>query len=145
MVDRIEQIEKEAGDAIAAASSTGELEESRVRFLGRKAEVTGILRGISELPSEERGPVGKAGNETRARLESLLEQRAAGLDAGELEERLAGDAIDVTLPGSPPAPGGFLHLLTRTIREIEDVFTGLGYRVMEGPEVELDYYNFTAL
>jgi phenylalanyl-tRNA synthetase alpha chain len=145
MVDRIEQIETEASDAIAAASSTKELEEIRVRFLGRKAELTGVLRGISELPAEERGPVGKAGNETRSRLESLLEAREAELDAGELEARLAGDAIDVTLPGSPPVPAGYLHLITRTIREIEDVFAGLGYRVMEGPEVELDYYNFTAL
>jgi phenylalanyl-tRNA synthetase alpha chain len=145
MVDRIEQIEKEAGDAIAAASSTKELEEIRVRYLGRKAELTGVLRGISELPADERGPVGKAGNEVRTKLESLLEARAAELDAGELEARMAGDSIDVTLPGSPQAPSGYLHLLTRTIREIEDVFAGLGYRVMEGPEVELDYYNFTAL
>ena len=145
MTDRIAEIEKEAGAAIAAASSTKELAEIRVRFLGRKAELTGILRGISELPAEERGPVGKAGNEVRVKLESLLEARAAELDAGELEARMAGDSIDVTLPGTPPAPAGYLHLLTRTIREIEDVFAGLGYRVMEGPEVELDYYNFTAL
>jgi len=145
MVERIEEIAKEGEAAIAAASTTRELEDVRVRLLGRKAELTGILRGISELPSEQRGPVGKAGNEARAKLESLLESRAAELDAGELEARLAGDAIDVTLPGSPPPPAGFLHLLARTIREIEDVFVGLGYRVMEGPEVELDYYNFTAL
>jgi len=145
MVDRIAEIEKEAEAAIGLADSTKLLEEIRVRFLGRKAELTGILRGISELPAAERGPVGKAGNEVRTKLESLLEERAAELDAGELEARLAGDAIDVTLPGSPPASAGFLHLLTRTIREIEDVFAGLGYRVMEGPEVELDYYNFTAL
>src|SRR5687767_10458750 len=108
MVDRIEQIEKEAGNAIAAASSTTELEEIRVRFLGRKAELTGILRGISELPAEERGPVGKAGNEVRTKLESLLETRAAELDAGELEARMAGDSIDVRLPGTPPAPTGYL-------------------------------------
>jgi phenylalanyl-tRNA synthetase alpha chain len=145
MVDRIKQIEEEASEAIAAARTTVELEELRVRYLGRKAELTGILRGIAELPSDERGPIGKAGNEAQAELESLLESRAAELDAGELETRLAGDAIDVTLPGSPPAPAGFLHLLTRQIREIEDVFVGLGYRVMHGPEVELDYYNFTAL
>jgi phenylalanyl-tRNA synthetase alpha chain len=145
MVDRIEQIEKEASEAIAAADSTAALEEVRVRYLGRKAELTGILRGIADLPTDQRGPVGKAGNEAQARLESLIEAREAELDAGELETRLAADAIDVTLPGAPPAPAGFLHLLNRTIREIEDVFVGLGYRVMEGPEVELDYYNFTAL
>jgi phenylalanyl-tRNA synthetase alpha chain len=145
MVERIEQLEQAGQKAIEAASTTGELEEIRVRLLGRKAELTQILRGISELPSEQRGPVGKAGNEARVRLEHMLERRGAELDAKEMETGLAADAIDVTLPGSPPAPAGYLHLLTRTIREIEDVFVGLGYRVMEGPEVELDYYNFTAL
>ncbi len=145
MVERIEQIEREGEEAIRAASTTHELEDIRVGLLGRKSELTQILRGISALPEDERGAVGKAGNETRVRLEQMLDRRGAELDEGELEARLAGDAIDVTLPGSPPAPSGYLHLLARTIREIEDVFVGLGYRVMEGPEVELDYYNFTAL
>src|SRR5215213_92283 len=145
MVDRIEQLRKEAADAIGAAATTDELEELRVRYLGRKAELIQILRGIAELPSEERGPVGKAGNEARQDLESLLERRDAELDAAELGTRLTEDAIDVTLPGSPPVPAGALNPLIRTQREIEDVFIGLGYRVMEGPEVELDYYNFTAL
>src|SRR3954468_19227493 len=143
--ERIEQIRTAAADAIGSASTTGEVEELRVRYLGRKAELTQILRGIAELPKEERGPVGKAGNEARRELESLLESRSAELDASELGTRLAEDAIDVTLPGSPPAPAGALNPLIRTQREIEDVFIGLGYRVMEGPEVELDYYNFTAL
>jgi phenylalanyl-tRNA synthetase alpha chain len=143
--DRIEELRGEAADAIAAAGSTSELEQLRVRYLGRKAELTTILRGIAELPAEERGPVGKAGNETRAALERALEERLAELDSSELESRLAEDAVDVTLPGSPPVPVGARSLLVRTVREIEDVFVGLGYRVMEGPEVELDYYNFTAL
>ena len=145
MVERIEQIEKEGQDAIAAASSTEALGEIRVRLLGRKAELTQILRGIAELPAEQRGPVGKAGNEARVRLEELIEQRAADLDAAELGTRLASDAVDVTLPGAPVALAGATNLLIRTMREVEDVFVGLGYRVMEGPEVELDYYNFTAL
>jgi phenylalanyl-tRNA synthetase alpha chain len=145
MTERIDQIRAEATDAIGSASSTAELEELRVRYLGRKAELTQILRGISELPADQRGPVGKAGNEARQALESLLESRSAELDASELGERLAEDAIDVTLPGSPPVPAGALNPLIRTQREIEDTFVGLGYRVMEGPEVELDYYNFTAL
>ena len=145
MTDRVEQIGREADEAIASASSSDELEQLRVLYLGRKAELTSILRGIADLPAEERGAVGKAGNEVRQRLERRISARAAELDAGELEAQLAADAIDVTLPGSPPPTAGFLHLLNRTIREIEDVFVGLGYRVMEGPEVELDYYNFTAL
>jgi phenylalanyl-tRNA synthetase alpha chain len=145
MVERIQQIEKEGEDAIRAASSTQELEEIRVRFLGRKSELTGILRGISDLPDDQRGPVGKAGNEARVRLEHMLARRGEELDASELGSKLAEDAIDVTLPGSPPAPAGSRNLLIRTMREIEDAFVGLGYLVMEGPEVELDYYNFTAL
>jgi phenylalanyl-tRNA synthetase alpha chain len=145
MTERISEIEKEAQAAIAAASGTKELEEIRVRFLGRKAELTGILRGISELPAEERGPVGKAGNEVRVRLEEQLSQRESELDASEIEASLAGDRIDVTLPGSPPRPPGHLHLITRTRRLLEEIMVGLGYRVLEGPEIEFDYYNFTAL
>jgi phenylalanyl-tRNA synthetase alpha chain len=142
---RIERLRSEAADAIAAAAGAAALEELRVRYLGRKAELTGILRGIGQLPDGERGPVGTAGNEAREALERLLEGRRAELEAAELEQGLAADEVDVTLPGTPPAPVGSRSLLIRTMREIEDVFVGLGYRVMEGPEVELDYYNFTAL
>ncbi len=144
-IERIERIEKEAADSIASASGTAELEELRVRFLGRKAELTTILRGIAELPAEERGQVGKSGNEVRGKLEQLLESRATELDSEEISSRLVEDAVDVTLPGAPAPPVGHLHLITRTRRRIEDIMVGLGYRVLEGPEVELDYYNFTAL
>jgi phenylalanyl-tRNA synthetase alpha chain len=143
--ERIEEIRKEAAEAIGSASTTAELEELRVSYLGRKAELTQILRGIAELPAEERGAVGKAGNEARRELEGLLDSRGTELDASELGTKLAEDAIDVTLPGTPRVPVGAQNPLLRTQREIEDIFIGLGYRVMEGPEVELDYYNFTAL
>jgi phenylalanyl-tRNA synthetase alpha chain len=142
---RIEELRREAEAAIAGAASAAELEELRVRYLGRKAELTGILRGIAELPTEERGVVGKTGNEAREALEELLDSRSAEVDAAELQQGLAADTVDVTLPGTPAVPVGSRSLLIRTMREIEDVFIGLGYRVMEGPEVELDYYNFTAL
>jgi phenylalanyl-tRNA synthetase alpha chain len=145
MLERIEQINNDAEAAIAAATTTDELEQLRIRFLGRKAELPNILRGISDLPADERGAVGKAGNEARVRIEHMLKRKREELDASELGTRLAEDAIDVTLPGSPPVPAGALNPLIRTQREIEDVFIGLGYRVMEGPDVELDYYNFTAL
>ena len=145
MVERIEQISAEATEQIGKAASSDELELLRVRFLGRKAELTTILRGIAELPAEERGPVGKTGNRVRQELEGLISSRAAELDAAELSERLAEDRVDVTLPGAPPARIGRLHLITRTRRRIEDVMVGLGYRILEGPEVEIDYYNFTAL
>jgi phenylalanyl-tRNA synthetase alpha chain len=145
MLTRIEAIESEATAAIEAAGGTAELEELRVRYLGRKAELTTILRGISELPQEERGTVGGGANKVRTALEKLLERRGSELDAVELERRLASDRVDVTLPGAPPRPAGHLHLITRTTRQIEDVMIGLGYRVVEGPEIEHDYYNFTAL
>jgi phenylalanyl-tRNA synthetase alpha chain len=145
MVDRIAQIRREAEQEIAGAADRAALEELRVRYLGRRSELTGILRGIAELPEAERGPVGKAGNEARNAIEALLAARGDELGAAELESRLESDAVDVTLPGTPAVPVGSRNLLVRTEREIEDVFVGLGYRVMEGPEVELDYYNFTAL
>jgi phenylalanyl-tRNA synthetase alpha chain len=145
MLERIEEIRGEAATAIAAATSSAALEELRVRFLGRKAELTTILRGIAELPAEERGRVGGAANEARRELEALLGASAERLDASELEHRLAADRVDVTLPGAPPRPVGHAHLVARTTRLIEDVMIGLGYRVMEGPEIEHDYYNFTAL
>ncbi len=145
MLERIEEIRGEAAAAIAAASSSAELEELRVRHLGRKAELTTILRGISELPDSERGPVGGAANRARKELEDLLEASAERLDASELETRLVEDRVDVTLPGAPPRPVGHPHLIARTTRLIEDTMAGLGYQVAEGPEIEHDYYNFTAL
>ena len=145
MLERIDNLRDEATAAIGSAAGTEELEELRVRYLGRKAELTGILRGIAELPAEERGPTGKAANDARQSLEQLLEERRGALGAGELDARLADDPVDVTLPGVPSRRIGHLHLLNQTRREIEDVLIGMGYRVMEGPEIELDYYNFTAL
>ncbi len=145
MLERIEEIRAEAGAAIEAAGSSAELEELRVRQLGRKAELTTILRGIAELPPAERGKVGGAANRARKELEALLEASAARLDASELDAKLLADRVDVTLPGAPPRPVGHTHLIARTTRQIEDVMVGLGYTVAEGPEIEHDYYNFTAL
>jgi phenylalanyl-tRNA synthetase alpha chain len=145
MLERIEEIRAEATSAIEGAGSSAELEELRVRYLGRKAELTSILRGIAELPQEERGAVGGGANRARKELEALLEQSAERLDASELEARLVTDRIDVTLPGAPPRPVGHAHLIARTTRLIEDTMIGLGYHVAEGPEIEHDYYNFTAL
>jgi phenylalanyl-tRNA synthetase alpha chain len=145
MLERIEEIRSEAAAAIGAATTSAALEELRVRYLGRKAELTTILRGIAELPSDERGKVGGTANNARKELEALLEASAVRLDASELESQLVSDRIDVTLPGAPLRPVGHAHLIARTTRLIEDTMVGLGYRVMEGPEIEHDYYNFTAL
>ena len=142
---RLDQLRQDAEPAIRAAGSSSELEELRVRYLGRKSELTGVLRSIGELPPEQRGRVGQAANAVREALESRLRARGAELQAAELDARLGRDRIDPTLPGDAPAPIGHLHLITQTRREIEDVFVGLGFSVAEGPEVEYDYYNFTAL
>ena len=145
MLDQIEKIRLEATAAIVDASTSAALEELRVKYLGRKAELTQILRGISQLPPEERGPVGGAANKARKELEALIEQSSDRLGAAELDAKLVADRIDVTMPGAPPRPLGHQHLITRTTRLIEDIMVGLGYEVAEGPEIEHDYYNFTAL
>jgi phenylalanyl-tRNA synthetase alpha chain len=141
----LEQLRAEAEAAIGAAGSASELEELRVRYLGRKSQLTRALRSIGDLPPEERGPVGKQANEVRRALEELLERRKAELEATELDRRLAEDRIDVTLPGDPPLAAGHLHLVSQIRRRMEDIFVGLGFSVVEGPEVEYEYYNFTAL
>ena len=96
---RLDELRREAEAAVRSASSTAELEDLRVRYLGRKSELTGVLRGIGELPPEERGPVGQAANAARSAIESALAERIAAHDASELDEQLAADRIDVTLPG----------------------------------------------
>jgi phenylalanyl-tRNA synthetase alpha chain len=143
--DRIAEIQRSAQQDIAEAPDSDALEGVRVRYLGRKAELPQLLRSVRELPPDERGAVGKAGNQARKSIEALIESRAADLRGVELHARLAADAIDVTLPGDPALPPGRLHLITATRREIEDIFLGLGFSVAEGPEVELVYYNFDAL
>src|SRR5437763_2343263 len=145
MLERIAALREEAESAIRVAGSSAELEELRVRHLGRKAELPNLLRGVRDLPADERGAVGQAANQARQALEALIEARAAELGTGELDSRLATDRVDVTLPGDPAQPLGRLHLLTATRREIEDVFLGLGFDVAEGPEIDTVYYNFDAL
>jgi phenylalanyl-tRNA synthetase alpha chain len=144
-LSRLDEIRHEAEAAISGAESAEQLEELRVRYLGRKSEVTATLRSIGELPPEERGAIGHAANSLRREIEQLLSARADALEGTDVQARLAADRVDVTLPGDPPLPAGRLHLITQTRREIEDVFVGLGFSVVEGPEIEWDYYNFTAL
>ena len=145
MIEQIDALRARAEADIAAAGGTAELEAARIAHLGRKAELPNLLRGVAQLPPEERGAVGRAANEARRALEAALDARRAQLERGELDARLAADAIDVTLPGTPAVPVGRLHVITAMRREIEDVFLGLGFRVAEGPEIETVYYNFDAL
>jgi phenylalanyl-tRNA synthetase alpha chain len=145
MIDRIQQLREEGEREIAAAASSEALEALRVRFLGRKAELPQMLRGVAELDPAERGRVGKAANEARQALDAQLGARAQTLAAAELEGELDAESIDVTLPGAPPQPIGALHVLSATRRELEDIFLGLGFTIMEGPEIETVHYNFDAL
>jgi phenylalanyl-tRNA synthetase alpha chain len=145
MIERIEELRTQARGEIEAAASSEAVEELRVRYLGRKAELPRMLRGVATLEPEQRGVVGKAANDARKALEGLIEARAAQLDASELDERLKVDRVDVTLPGTPAQPVGRLHVLTATMRELEDIFLGLGFTVLDGQEVETVHYNFDAL
>src|SRR4051794_30212918 len=145
VLDRIGSLRTEAEAAVAGALSSAALEELRVRYLGRKAELPNLLRGVAQLPPEERGTVGRAANQARQALEQLIEQRATELESEELDARLAQDRIDVTLPGEPPQPVGRLHLVTQTWREIEDVFLGLGFTSVAGPEIAPAHYTSDAL
>jgi phenylalanyl-tRNA synthetase alpha chain len=143
--DDIAALRAQAEKALASAPSAAELEEARVRFLGRKAELPNILRRVASLSPQDRADIGRQANEARRALEAALAARREELQALELEQRLAADVVDVTLPGTPLPQAGHLHVLSATRREIEDVFVGLGFRVVEGPEIDLAYYNFDAL
>ncbi|MDQ2761555.1 MAG: phenylalanine--tRNA ligase subunit alpha [Actinomycetota bacterium] len=145
MSERIAQIAREAQAAIDAARDSDALQQARIQYLGRKAELPNLLRTVSQLPPQERATTGKAANQARKALEQAIERKAGELAGTELEQRLREDRVDVTLPGDPLSAVGRLHLLTKTQREIEDVFIGLGFNVAEGPEVETVHYNFDAL
>lgn len=140
----IAALERSAREAIEGAETTAALEEARVAHLGRSAPLVLLLRDIPQLPPEQRAIVGKEGNQARQKLERLCAQRAAMLAKAELDARLEAERVDPTLPPRSLG-GGSLHLLTTTRREIEDIFIGMGYTVADGPEIDSEYYNFTAL
>jgi len=120
------------------------LEEAKIRILGRKAPLARARSGLRDVPEDERKSVGQLANEVQKELENAIEAKAAVFRAREMEERWARERVDVTLPGDP-APIGGIHPLTKTVWEIVDIFVGLGWRVAEGPEIELSKYNFDAL
>ncbi len=145
VIERIAELRARAEADVAAAADSAALEDLRITYLGRKAELPQLLRGVAGLAPEERAPVGSAANAARQAIDALIAGRADQLAAGELDVRLAADRVDVSLPGAPRFPPGHLHLITQTRRDIEDVFVGLGFDIAEGPEVELVAYNFDAL
>jgi phenylalanyl-tRNA synthetase alpha chain len=141
---RVDPIVDEARAAIARAASSADLEQLRVRFLGRQGRLTQLLRALGALPAEERPLVGAAANEAKRELEALLELRLGETRETERRQERARQRLDLTLPGRRP-PLGSRHPLTRIQDEIIAIFGGLGFAVAEGPEVEDDYHNFEAL
>lgn len=144
MEQQLKELKQEAAALIEAANSITELSDAKVKYLGKKGVMTGILRGMGKLSPEERPRVGQLVNEAREELETLLEARTAALKEAELTQRLATEKIDVTLPGRRQ-PLGHLHPLTLTMNRIKDIFLHMGFSVAEGPQIEKDYFNFEAL
>ncbi|ACA59887.1 phenylalanine--tRNA ligase subunit alpha [Candidatus Desulforudis audaxviator] len=144
MREKLAQVVEEAEKALAGASTAEVVEEVRIRYLGKKGVLTQVLRSMGSLPAAERPVVGKLANEMKVRLEQALASRSALLKQEEKAARLAAERIDVTLPGVLPHLGS-MHPLTMVRTEIENIFLGLGFQIVEGPEVELEYYNFEAL
>ena len=144
MKEKLEQIREEALRQIREAGALEGLNEVRVGFLGKKGRLTAVLKSMKEVAPEERPRVGQLVNEAREEIEKALESARAGMEQKILEERLQTEVIDVTLPGKKNRMG-HRHPNTITLEEVERIFIGMGYEVVEGPEVEKDYYNFEAM
>ncbi len=144
MREKLEKIREAAERQIAEAADLGRLNDVRVAYLGKKGELTAVLKGMKDVSPEERPTIGALVNETREGIERMLEETRERLEAAELELRLKREVIDVTLPAKKNRVG-HRHPNTIVLEELERIFTGMGYEVVEGPEVEYDYYNFEAL
>ena len=144
MKEQLEKIRQEALDALSKASDTNELDALRVRFLGKKGELTGVLKSMGKLSAEERPVMGQAANNVRAAIEEKLEEAKTALKAKAMEAKLEAEAIDVTIPGDP-VQLGHRHPMNKALDEAKDLFISMGFRVLDGPEVELADYNFTRL
>ena len=140
----LEQIVAAASRDINSSASIADLEQAKSRFLGKAGSLTELLKGLGKLAAEERPKAGAAINLAKADVEALVAARREAILARELDARLAGESIDVTLPGRGQAPGG-LHPITRAQEQAERLFRTMGFAVADGPEIENDYYNFTAL
>ena len=144
LTGQLEQLEAQAADAIAAANSASDLESLRVGLLGKKGQLSAVLGAMGKLAAEERPLMGQRANVLKELVQGLLSQRLEAVKSAALVERISQETLDVTAPSSF-IPPGHRHPLISTIEEIVDIFAGLGYRVEEGPEIETDHYNFTAL
>jgi phenylalanyl-tRNA synthetase alpha chain len=144
MLRELEEVKAKAVTELDSIDSLGELEKWRVRYLGRKGALTSILRGLGSVPIDDRRSAGAIANEIKAVLQASLQRKEDSLKEQELVTVLQQSRIDVSLPGYPISVGR-LHPTTQTLREICDIFVSMGFQIVEGPEVEWDYYNFEAL
>ena len=143
-MQELEPLIAEAAAAIRATRSVSELEQAKARFLGKAGSLTELLKGLGKLSADERPKAGAAINRAKAEVERLLAEHRDALLASELDSRLAAESLDVTLPGRRQSPGG-LHPIARAQEHAEKLFATMGFSVADGPEIEEDYYNFTAL
>ena len=144
MKQQLENIRVQALASLEAAATPAELEELRVKWLGKKGELTAVLKMMGKLSAEERPIMGQMANSVRAEIEAKLDEAKASIGAKVLEAKLAAEAIDVTIPGEEVALG-HQHPMNMVLQQVKDIFVGLGYTVVDGPEVELASYNFTRL
>ena len=144
MKEQLNQILSQALGQVSSVTSQQELEAARVKFLGKKGELTGILRGMGKLSAEERPVIGQLANEVRAQIEQAIEKAQQDMAQRLIAAKLEKEQIDVTMPGQKVLLGK-QHPLNTVLHELYDIFTGMGFSIAEGPEVEYDYYNFEAL
>jgi phenylalanyl-tRNA synthetase alpha chain len=144
MLKELKELKQKAAKELDAVTNVKELEGWRVRYLGKKSQLTKALRSLASLPIDERKAVGALANEIKAKLEDSLEQKRKLLGEAKLITATTKEQVDITLPGRP-LPQGHLHPITQTLHEICDIFVSMGFQVFEGPEVEWNYYNFEAL
>ncbi len=144
MKQQLETIRLQALNALDAAATPAALEELRVQYLGKKGELTAVLKMMGKLTAEERPVMGQMANSVRGEIEAKLEERKTALNASVLEAKLAAETIDVTIPGDTVTLG-HQHPMNQVLNQIKEIFVGLGYQVVDGPEVELASYNFTRL
>ena len=144
MKEQIKALREQAMQELQTLSQPKELEEFRVKVMGKKGSLTGLLRGMGALPAEERPVMGQLVNQVRAELEQALTEREAAVQAAQQTARLQEEKLDVTMPGKHERQGG-LHPLNIVLEDLIDIFQSMGFDVVDGPEVETDYYNFEAL
>ena len=144
MKEQLAQIKQQAVEALQQAQTPAQLEDLRVRFLGKKGELTAVLKQMGKLSPEERPVMGQLANTVRAEIEEMLEKQKAAAQAAALEAKLASEALDVTIPGKSVVLG-HAHPMNQVLQQIKDLFVGMGYQIVDGPEVELADYNFTKL